>query len=126
MNWPEEGKVVSDYGFCQDRIYARRQLDGEDWNIYDSVARRMERLVHPPDVLVHLDASPEILLERIARRGRDFERVMTAGFLNDMRGAYARYVAAADCPVLEVDCGAEDCRKPSALRTLIRRIEECP
>jgi deoxyadenosine/deoxycytidine kinase len=125
-SWPDEGTIVSDYGFCQDRIYARRQLDATEWEIYDQVACRVEQLVHPPDVLVHLDASPEMLLDRIARRGRDFERTMTADFLNDMRNAYERHVPKAPCTIIHVDCETEDFRRPESLTRLLEKLKESP
>jgi len=70
--WPEQGLVVTDYGFCQDRIYARNTLSDADYAVYTPLADRLAPRVHPPQVLVHLEASDAALLERIARRGRDF------------------------------------------------------
>ena len=107
---PREGLVVSDYGFCQDRIYARRQLSGEDWALYDGLARRLEALVHPPELMLYLDASPETLLRRIALRGRDFEKVIDKTFLESMRRAYNEFVAHADCEVTRIDSEAVDLR----------------
>ncbi|HUS90677.1 MAG TPA: deoxynucleoside kinase [Phycisphaerae bacterium] len=120
--WPASGLFVSDYGFCQDRIYAGQRLSAEEMRAYDPVHDRFARLVHPPEVLIVLDALPATLLDRIARRGRDFEKVMTGDFLSAMRRAYNGVAASAPCPVLPVNCDAEDLRDPRCRARLVEGI----
>ena len=95
-------------------IGSRLRLGREDLRLYRRVADRLEGLVHPPQWVIHLDAPEPALLERIARRGRDHERVMTAEFLAGMRQAYAEMVGAmarSGSPgVLRVDCDRCDVR----------------
>jgi 2-amino-4-hydroxy-6-hydroxymethyldihydropteridine diphosphokinase len=121
-SWPAEGVYVSDYGFCQDRLYACERLAAEDMPAYEAVYERLAGLVHPPDLLILLDASPATLLERIARRGRAFEQVMTGQFISAMRQAYNSVQVFADCPVLTVNCEEEDVREEAARGRLIERI----
>jgi len=119
-NWPAKGTFVTDYGFCQDRVYARASLAAGDLRLYGRVAGRVEGLVHPPGLLIALDASEATLLDRIARRGRDFEKVMTAGFLSGIRRAYNQIAAQSPCPVIRVDCETTDLREEAALAQLIQ------
>ncbi len=120
--WPAEGVVVSDYGFCQDRIYAEAKLDAADLRLYNRVARRVERLVHAPDVMIALDASEKTLLDRIAGRGREFERAMTEEFLSGMRDAYYRILRDAEFPVIEVNCDETDLLDGPVRRELIVEV----
>jgi len=122
--WPETGLVVSDYGFCQDAIYAHHNLRGEDLDVYRRLASATQGVVKPPDVLVHLDGAEATLLERIARRGRGYESAFTAAFLGHMRRAYHRAAAAASCPVISVDVERVDLREPAAREELLRRTRE--
>ena len=115
--WPHEGLCVSDYGYCQDRIFARRRLSPADLVVYERVAERIDPLVRAPDVLIHLDARTETLLERIARRGRGFEKAMTPEFLDAMRAAYADPLD--PCEILRVDCDAVDIRDAAQRKELI-------
>ena len=46
--WPAEGLVVSDYGFCQDHIYAAAKLSADELRLYDRLARRLGRLADSP------------------------------------------------------------------------------
>jgi deoxyadenosine/deoxycytidine kinase len=122
LAWPEQGVRVSDYGFCQDRIFAQATLSAEDWSAYQRAADRLGRLIRPPDVLIHLDADEATLLARIAARGRAFERAITGEFLAAMRRSYAQAVAEAGCPVLHVDTVATDLRNPAACAPLVAQV----
>jgi len=102
--WPAEGIVVSDYGFCQDRLFARMRLSDDQFAAYAETAGPLAGQVRPPDVLVHLDASEELLLRRVVDRGRDFEKAMTREFLGAMRAGYNDIVRGAVCPVIDVNC----------------------
>jgi deoxyguanosine kinase len=120
--WPDSGIFVSDYGFCQDRIFAQVRLDQADYELYDPLARRLEELVHPPDLLVRLDAEQATLAGRIAYRGRAFEHVMDGPFLSCMRTAYVQAQLEARCPVVEFNCDATDFRESEVLESLVQQI----
>ena len=120
--WPGDGLVVTDYGYCQDRIFARERLDENDFAAYCRVADRVDPLVHAPNVVISLDASVATLTGRIAERGRPFETAMTPRFLTAMREAYDAAAQAMPCPVVHVDCDAVDLRDPSWRAGLVGRI----
>ena len=121
-DWPAEGLAVSDYGFCQDRIYASAKLTEDEMALYDRVARRVEGLVCRPSVIVHLDAPEPVLRSRIAIRGREYEKAMTPEFLEEMRKAYNNIDQSARCPVIRVATDAADVRDANALTGLIAQI----
>jgi len=121
-HWPARGTFVNDYGFCQDRIYASLRLCPEDLAAYEPLLARVSPLVRPPSAMVYLDAEPDTLLERIAIRGRPFEKAMTADFLGAMREAYNGVVETSDCPVLTVRCDEVDLRNHRPRAKLIERI----
>ena len=106
--WPAGGVVVSDYGFCQDRIYAAIKLDADELALYDQLAERLAKLVVAPSVVIHLDASPATLQARIAARGRPFEQGMDETFLSRIRRAYDNIEGELACPVVRVDCDEAD------------------
>jgi deoxyguanosine kinase len=120
--WPAAGLRISDYAYCQDRIFARLRLSADEQALYEQLAARLDGLVHPPDAVVHLDAAEATLLERIALRGRPFERAITPKFLATMRHAYETAAAAAACPVIRVDCDAVDLRQPASQAWLLKEL----
>ncbi len=123
-NWPAEGVFVSDYGFCQDRIYADIRLPAEEQEAYGLIAGRVARLIHPPDMVIALRAGEAALLERIGSRGRGFERSITVEFLAALCRAHDSAASALKCPVLRIDCDRIDLRQPSARVGLIRKVRK--
>jgi deoxyguanosine kinase len=122
--WPDEGVLVSDYAFCQDPVFAALRLDRDDLRTYERVLSRVKGLVHPPDVLIHLDAAEGTLLARIAKRGRSFEEAITAEFLAGMRCRYNEVASTCDRPVVAIDCDTTDIRCDKTLADIVGRIRE--
>ncbi len=122
--WPGEGVVAADYGFCQDRLFAQMRLPAEDFLLYDRLWERLFPLVRPTDILVSIDCPEDVLLSRIAQRGRAFEASMDPAFLSAQRAAYAIMTAQSDCPVLRVDAGEQDIRRMSVRAELVKKIRE--
>ncbi len=123
-NFSEQGLAVSDYGFCQDSIYARIRLSATDFELYRTVSGRLSDLVHRPDVLIFLDATVDTLCERIAHRGRDYEAAMTPEFHQSMRAAHAEAADRADCPVIRIDCDAVDIRQVQTQSDIIDQLRD--
>ncbi|HEY7956333.1 MAG: deoxynucleoside kinase [Polyangia bacterium] len=63
------GGVVSDYLFACDRILAQVNLSRDELMLYDKVYRLLGREVPRPDLVVYLQARPEVLASRLKRRG---------------------------------------------------------
>lgn len=123
-SWPGEGIVVSDYGFCQDRLFAEMRLTAGEMSLYEQALDRLLPAVRPPDVLVCLDAGEATLLSRIASRGRSFEKGIDAAFLAAQRAAYQRVASTAECPVIRVDCDAEDLLQSGPRERLLAGLRE--
>lgn len=121
---PADGLFISDYGFCQDMLFARARLTDKHFQLYSRIAARLEALVHPPDIMIHMDADETLLAERIAARGRGFERAMTNEFLARMRCGYNEIQGKAPCPIIRVDCNDTDVTDDSSRRKLVEWIEE--
>lgn len=81
-------KVVSDYMFAKDRIFANITLDDNELALYKRLADLLEREVPKPDIVVYLQASVETLMERIRKRGREFERDMSREYIETLNEAY--------------------------------------
>jgi deoxyadenosine/deoxycytidine kinase len=96
--------TVSDYLFAKDRIFAELTLNESEMGLYDQVFNALKTRVPVPDLVIHLQAPMEVILERIQRRGRSFERDIDPDYLERLVDAYQRHFARFDdCPVLFVD-----------------------
>jgi deoxyguanosine kinase len=80
--------IVAEYLFARDRIFATLTLAPEELTLYDRVYELMGPRVVRPDLVVFLQARTDVLLGRIRRRGRDYERSIDAGWLDALSRAY--------------------------------------
>lgn len=124
LAWPPDGVRITDYGFCQDRIFAHATLSPDDWQTYQRLAAHLARLVKQPDLLIHLDADEPTLLARIAARARPHERFITHQFLAAMRQSYAHAADEAACRVLRADAAATDLRDPATSAPLVDQVRQ--
>ena len=100
---------VADFLFDKDRLFAELTLTPADLALYESVFRRLAWDVKPPSAVIYLTGPVDALLERIARRGRDYEAGIERGYLEDLSAIYARYFGAyTAAPVIEVDVSQLD------------------
>ena len=117
-------RLVSDYLFQKDRIFAGLNLSEQELALYDRLVGWLELEVMTPDVVVYLQASPEVLMRRIARRARPYEKDMDPGYIKQLNEAYNHfffhYVQA---PLLVVNTNAIDfVNNPSDFEDLLTRI----
>ncbi|MGO9804417.1 MAG: deoxynucleoside kinase [Steroidobacteraceae bacterium] len=82
---------VADYLLEKDRLFARVTLDDAEYALYEQVYARLDIQVTKPDLVVYLQAPVDVLLERIARRGVDYEQYIDRGYLERLNEAYARF-----------------------------------
>lgn len=116
--------VVSDYVFQKDRIFASINLDDAELVLYDQILPLLERELPRPDLVVYLRADLPVLLARIEKRGRAFERGIDPDYLRHLDEAYTHYFFHyRSSPLLVVNTNAVDVvSRPEDRAELIRRI----
>jgi deoxyadenosine/deoxycytidine kinase len=96
--------VVADYTMAKDRLFARLNLTDPEFALYDRLYNLLVPSLPKPDLVIYLEASVEVCLERIRRRGRPFERTIDLGYLRRLKEAYAEYFFHyAETPLLVVN-----------------------
>jgi deoxyguanosine kinase len=96
--------TVSDYLFAKDRIFACLTLDSHELALYDRVFEALGPQVPKPDVVIYLQARLDVLLHRIKKRAREFERKFDAGYLEELVHSYNDFFAHyTDTPLLVVN-----------------------
>ncbi len=83
--------LVADYLFAKDRIYAHAVLGDEELVLYNRLHSLLEGKIMGPDLVIYLQASPEILLHRIQKRGRGYERQITGDYLASLNEAFNHF-----------------------------------
>ncbi len=95
---------VSDYLFDKDALFARLNLNDDEFALYQNVYRNLAPQVPPPDLVIYLQASPETLIERVRRRAIAYERQIADSYLVRLSQAYSDFFNHYDAaPVLIVN-----------------------
>ena len=124
-----QGKhLISDYTFEKDALFARANLVGDELEMYYRVHSALAEKIPPPDLVVYLRASTDVLMERIALRDRPYERSMQRSYINDLNQAYEAYFMveqARPWPVLPIDTDTLDyVHSSESLRWVEDRIRQ--
>jgi deoxyguanosine kinase len=83
--------TVSDYLFAKDRIFALLNLDRNEMGLYDRVYDALNMRVTKPDLVIYLQARLDVLLARIKKRAREFERKFDPVYLEELVNAYNEF-----------------------------------
>jgi deoxyguanosine kinase len=90
---PLSQPVVADYSFLKDGIFARFLIEGRELRLFDRLSSLVAAALVRPDLIVYLDATNEILLDRIRHRNRPYEAVIDGRYLDNLRRAYENELA---------------------------------
>lgn len=118
--------LVADYLFAKDTIYAHAVLEDDELVLYNRLHSLLEGKIVRPDLVIYLQASPEVLLDRIRKRGRSFERTITDDYLYSLNEAFNHFFFHYDeSPLLVVNTDRMDfAESRDHLEDLLSRISE--
>ncbi len=83
--------LVSDYLFAKDKIFAYLTLDDNELALYERLHPLLEMRVQKPDLVLYLQASTDVLIQRIQLRARAYERDLSWTYLEDVNKAYNHF-----------------------------------
>lgn len=117
---------VADFMFDKDRLFAELTLSSVDLALYAQVFERLSFALPQPDRLIYLTAPIDLLMSRIAQRGRAYETPINPAYLDSLSSAYARWFRqSVRVPVLEVDTSRIDLvGSPADFAALLAALED--
>ncbi|MBI2988748.1 MAG: deoxynucleoside kinase [Deltaproteobacteria bacterium] len=83
--------TVADYLFAKDKIFATLTLSSEELNLYQQIYQLLDTRVPKPDLVVYLQARPEVLYKRIKKRDKSYEKSITPDYLEEVAQAYNQF-----------------------------------
>jgi deoxyguanosine kinase len=118
--------TVSDYVFAKDRIFAMLTLQPAELALYDRVYEALGPRVPQPDLVIFLQCRLEVLLQRIKRRGREYERHFDADYLESLSRAYNDFFFHyTDTPLLVINTSDIDfVHNPADLDNLVSVVRK--
>ena len=117
--------LICDYIFAKDKIFAYLNLNDSELMIYDRLYSMLEPGVPRPDMVIYLQASTEVLVERVRRRRRDVESRVSDAYINEVNKAYNHFFFHYDATsLLVIDTTDIDfVQREADMDDLVARIE---
>jgi len=116
--------VVIDYLFQRDKIFAQLNLEDHEYRLYEQIFSLIGSKTPKPDLVIFLQASTEVLLERVSKRNRDYEAFMDPDYLDSVNKAFNNFFFYySDTPLLVINTNEIDfVEKKCDLEELINKI----
>ena len=120
------GPMLSDFLMEKDRIFANLNLDDQELKLYERFYENLTADLPVPDLVIYLQAKPEVLRARIAKKGAKEETRIADEYIEEVARAYEHFFfryAASD--LLVVDTSEIDFVERNAdLQQLLRRLQD--
>lgn len=84
-------RVIADYMFFKDRIFATLNLNDKELVLYNQVARVLEKRIPKPDLAIYLRASTERLVQNIRNRNRPYEQNIQPDYIDALNRLYDEF-----------------------------------
>src|SRR3984957_1433022 len=118
--------LVADFMFEKDKIFAYLNLDNEELKLYERYFELLAADLRPPDLGIYLQATPEVLRERIAKKAAPEESRISRDYLEEVVRAYEHFFfrySASDLLVVNTS-EIDFVDRNEDLQQLLRRLEE--
>jgi deoxyadenosine/deoxycytidine kinase len=120
-----EERIICDYLFEKDKIYAYQTLTDEELIVYERIYGIMAERIARPDLVIYLQVSLPTLLRKITKEGTVLEKNISEKYLEDVLQAFDyfffNYQAA---PLLVVKADDLDFDREEDIMDLIDKIKQ--
>lgn len=101
--------LISDYEISKSLIFSKVTLEEDEFKLYQKIFEIMYSKTKKPDLYIFLYQEVKNLLVNIAKRGRNYEKNITAKYLMDLQRAYLVYLKSQqNLNVVIIDITAKD------------------
>lgn len=120
--WP----IVADYLFEKDKLFAYINLSDAELALYNRYYQDFRNEVPTPDLVIYLQASPEVLKQRLKRKGLTQEQAISDAYIEQVAKAYEHFFfhyTASDLLVVNTS-DIDFVHNNHDLQTLLKRLSE--
>jgi deoxyadenosine/deoxycytidine kinase len=83
--------TVADFLLDKDPLFARLTLSNDELHLYQQIYATLAPQAPRPDLVIYLQAQTETLVERVRRRGAEFERPISETYIALVADSYNRF-----------------------------------
>jgi deoxyadenosine/deoxycytidine kinase len=120
------GPVISDFLLEKDRIFANLNLDDEELKLYERYYELLSAEIPEPDLVIYLQAKPEVLRTRIVKKASRDEKQIALEYIEEVAKAYEHFFyryAASDLLVINTS-DIDFVERSEDLQQLLRRLQD--
>jgi deoxyadenosine/deoxycytidine kinase len=120
------GPVISDFLMEKDRIFANLNLDDAELKLYERYYEALTTELPQPDLVIYLQAKPEVLRARIAKKRAVEENRIAPAYVEEVARAYEHFFFHYEgADLLVVDTSEIDfVERSEDLQQLLKRLQE--
>lgn len=101
--------TVADYTFVKTLLFASKNLTQEKFRLFQKMFQVLNQSLPRPDILVYFHRNVDLLMENIRKRGRSYEKHITADYLTEIQNSYFEYFRnILSFPILIIDLNTID------------------
>ena len=118
--------IVSDFLFEKDKIFAYLNLDNEELKLYERYFEMLAPSVPAPDLVIYLQAKPEVLRKRVSKKADPAETQISPEYVEAVANAYEHFFFRySGSNLLVVDTSEIDfVERNQDLQELLRRLRQ--
>ena len=83
--------IVSDFIFEKDKIFAYLNLSDQELDTYNRYYNYFRELLPTPDLVIYLQATPEVLKKRLKKKNAAGEKAISEEYLEEVVKAYEHF-----------------------------------
>jgi deoxyadenosine/deoxycytidine kinase len=83
--------LISDFYFGKDELFAKLNLSELEFDMYNSIRNKLNFIPPIPDLIIYLQASTDILIDRIKKRGLDVEKNIKKKYIESVNELYMKH-----------------------------------
>ncbi|HXX18013.1 MAG TPA: deoxynucleoside kinase [Candidatus Acidoferrum sp.] len=118
--------IVSDFLFEKDKIFAYINLDNEELKLYEKYFDLFAPSMPTPDLVIYLQAKPDVLRKRVSKKGIASERQISPEYVEAVANAYEHFFfrySASDLLVVDTT-DIDFVERNHDLQELLRRLRQ--
>lgn len=125
-----QSPVVADYHIFKNLIFAKRTLKASEYDKYEAIYNILTADMPVPNMVIYLHASIDTLMGRIAKRGREFEKMISREYMEQLAADYHTFIGHfermhPEIPVIQLNGDELDfVEREADLNYILQLIEE--